>query len=99
MGDGEVCGTAVETAMDITVRLTTRTDMSARYPQYAIPEGQLGATERPPRSNSVWLATNTGTTGSAAMYTPLIAPHMPSRGDTYFAHTTPRRIPGHIPAI
>jgi acetamidase/formamidase len=46
MGDGEVCGTAVETAMDITVRLTTRKDMSARYPQYAIPEGQLGATEQ-----------------------------------------------------
>jgi acetamidase/formamidase len=46
MGDGEVCGTAVETAMDITVRLTTRTDMSARYPQYSIPEGQLAAIER-----------------------------------------------------
>jgi acetamidase/formamidase len=45
-GDGEVCGTAVETAMDITVRLTTRTDMSARYPQYAIPQGQLAATEQ-----------------------------------------------------
>jgi acetamidase/formamidase len=36
----------VETAMDITVRLTTRKDMSARYPQYAIPEGQLAATEQ-----------------------------------------------------
>jgi acetamidase/formamidase len=46
MGDGEVCGTAVETAMDITVRLTTRKDMSARYPQYAIPAGQLAATEQ-----------------------------------------------------
>jgi len=46
MGDAEVCGTAVETAMDITVRLTVRTDMSARYPQYAIPAGQLAATEQ-----------------------------------------------------
>lgn len=46
MGDGEVCGTAVETAMDITVRLTVRQDMSARYPQYAIPPGRLAATER-----------------------------------------------------
>ena len=46
MGDGEVCGTAVETAMDITVRLSVRTDMTARYPQYAIPQGQLAATER-----------------------------------------------------
>jgi acetamidase/formamidase len=46
MGDGEVCGTAVETAMDITVRLSVRTDMTARYPQYAIPQGQLATTER-----------------------------------------------------
>ena len=46
MGDGEVCGTAVETAMDIAVRLTVRTDMSARYPQYAIPAGRLAATEQ-----------------------------------------------------
>jgi acetamidase/formamidase len=43
MGDGEVCGTAVETAMDITVRLSTRKDMSARYPQYAIPAGPPAA--------------------------------------------------------
>jgi acetamidase/formamidase len=46
MGDAEVCGTAVETAMDITVRLSIRKDVSARYPQYAIPAGQLGATEQ-----------------------------------------------------
>ncbi|MFL5861364.1 MAG: acetamidase/formamidase family protein [Solirubrobacteraceae bacterium] len=46
MGDGEVCGTAVETAMDITVRLTVRKDMSARYPQYSIPDGRLAATEK-----------------------------------------------------
>jgi acetamidase/formamidase len=46
MGDAEVCGTAVETAMDITVRLSVRTDMTARYPQYHIPKGQLAATEQ-----------------------------------------------------
>ncbi|MGZ4170709.1 MAG: acetamidase/formamidase family protein, partial [Solirubrobacteraceae bacterium] len=44
MGDGEVCGTAVETAMDITVRLSVRTDISARYPQYSIPAGPPAAT-------------------------------------------------------
>ena len=46
MGDAEVCGTAVETGMDITVRLTSRTDINARYPQYQIPPGQLADTER-----------------------------------------------------
>ena len=45
MGDGEVCGTAVETAMDITVRLTVRKDMPIAAPQYADPAGQLAATE------------------------------------------------------
>ncbi len=46
MGDGEVCGTAVETAMDIAVRLDLRRDLSLRYPQYDVPEGQLAQTER-----------------------------------------------------
>jgi acetamidase/formamidase len=41
MGDGEVCGTAVETAMDIAVRLTVRRDLSIAYPEYEIPAGQL----------------------------------------------------------
>jgi acetamidase/formamidase len=45
-GDGEVCGTAVETAMDIAVRLTVRKDMSIRYPQYDIPAGQLAQTQQ-----------------------------------------------------
>jgi acetamidase/formamidase len=45
MGDGEVCGTAVETAMDITVRLTVRHDLSIAYPQYQIPAGQLARGE------------------------------------------------------
>ena len=46
MGDGEVCGTAVETAMDIAVRLDVRRDLSLRYPQYDVPEGQLAQTEQ-----------------------------------------------------
>jgi acetamidase/formamidase len=45
MGDGEVCGTAVETAMDTAVRLTVRRDVSLNYPQYHVPAGQLAATE------------------------------------------------------
>jgi len=45
MGDAEVCGTAVETAMDIAVRLTVRRDLSVHYPQYHLPAGQLAATE------------------------------------------------------
>jgi acetamidase/formamidase len=45
MGDGEVCGTAVETAMDITVRLTVRHDLTIAYPQYEIPAGQLARGE------------------------------------------------------
>ncbi len=46
MGDGEVCGTAVETAMDIVVRLSVRKDINARYPQYHVPEGHLSKTEQ-----------------------------------------------------
>ena len=39
MGDGEVCGTAVETAMDVTVRLSLRRDFSIEAPQYDVPRG------------------------------------------------------------
>jgi acetamidase/formamidase len=46
MGDGEVCGTAVETPMDIVVRLTVRRDFSTHYPQYEIPAGQLARAEQ-----------------------------------------------------
>jgi acetamidase/formamidase len=38
MGDGEVCGTAVEAPMDIAVRLTVRKDLSIDAPQYVVPE-------------------------------------------------------------
>jgi acetamidase/formamidase len=38
MGDGEVCGTAVEAPMDIAVRLTVRKDLRIGAPQYVVPE-------------------------------------------------------------
>jgi acetamidase/formamidase len=40
-GDGEVCGTAIETAMDVTLRLTARNDLSILAPQYVVPPGAL----------------------------------------------------------
>jgi acetamidase/formamidase len=46
MGDAEVCGTAVESAMTITVRLTTIKDHPIAYPQYRIPPGQLARQEQ-----------------------------------------------------
>ena len=45
MGDGEVCGTAVEAAMDIVVRLSVRRDFSVPAPQYSVPAGELARTE------------------------------------------------------
>ncbi|HEY3764811.1 MAG TPA: acetamidase/formamidase family protein [Gaiellales bacterium] len=45
MGDGEVCGTAVETAMDIVVRLSVRRDFAIAAPQFSLPAGELGRTE------------------------------------------------------
>ena len=44
-GDGEVCGTAIETAMDVTVRLTARNDLSILAPQYVVPPGRLAESE------------------------------------------------------
>jgi acetamidase/formamidase len=45
MGDGEVCGTAVEAPMDIAVRLDVRRDMSIAAPQYVVPPGELARVE------------------------------------------------------
>jgi acetamidase/formamidase len=45
MGDGEVCGTAVEAAMDITVRLSVRRDVTIAAPQYHLAAGDLARTE------------------------------------------------------
>jgi acetamidase/formamidase len=38
-GDGEVCGTAIETAMDVILRLTVRRDFSIKAPQFHLPAG------------------------------------------------------------
>jgi acetamidase/formamidase len=46
-GDGEVCGTAIETAMDVTLRLTARDDLSILAPQFQVPAGAAGETESP----------------------------------------------------
>jgi acetamidase/formamidase len=45
-GDGEVCGTAIETAMDVVVRLSVRRDFRIEAPQYRLPEGALAASEQ-----------------------------------------------------
>jgi acetamidase/formamidase len=45
MGDAEVCGTAVETAMAITVRLSVR-KRTIPAPQFHLPAGQLSHAER-----------------------------------------------------
>ena len=37
MGDGEVCGTAVESAMDVVVRLSVRRDFTVTAPQFHVP--------------------------------------------------------------
>src|SRR5512132_961234 len=44
-GDGEVCGTAIEAAMDVVVRLSVRRDLSIAAPQYGVPTGVLAETE------------------------------------------------------
>jgi acetamidase/formamidase len=46
-GDGEVCGTAIETAMDVAVRLSVRRDFQIDAPQYRLPEGALAEAARP----------------------------------------------------
>ncbi|HEX6490110.1 MAG TPA: acetamidase/formamidase family protein [Gaiellaceae bacterium] len=45
-GDGEVCGTAIETAMDLVLRLSLRTDFAIPAPQYRLPAGALAESER-----------------------------------------------------
>jgi acetamidase/formamidase len=45
-GDGEVCGTAVEAAMDVVVRLSVLRDFTVEAPQYRLPAGALAQTEK-----------------------------------------------------
>ncbi len=56
MGDGEVCGTAVECAMDITVRLTTLPHAELPAPQFSVPAGELARTE----GSSYYVCTGVG---------------------------------------
>jgi acetamidase/formamidase len=44
-GDGEVCGTAIETAMDVSLRLSVRRDFRVDAPQYRVPPGALPQAE------------------------------------------------------
>jgi len=44
-GDGEVCGTAIETAMDVSLRLLVRRDFRINAPQYRVPPGALPRAE------------------------------------------------------
>jgi acetamidase/formamidase len=44
-GDGEVCGTAIETSMDAVVRLSVRRDLSVDAPQFAVPAGAAARAE------------------------------------------------------
>jgi len=45
-GDGEVCGTAVETAMDVVLRISVRRDFTVDAPQYRLPPGLVAEPER-----------------------------------------------------
>jgi acetamidase/formamidase len=44
-GDGEVCGTAIETAMEVSLRLSVRRDFSIEAPQYRVPASALPRAE------------------------------------------------------
>ena len=44
-GDGEVCGTAIETAMEVSLRLSVRRDFRIQEPQYRVPPGVLPRAE------------------------------------------------------
>jgi acetamidase/formamidase len=45
-GDGEVCGTAIEAAMDVVVRLSVRRDFATEAPQYDVPAGAVARDEK-----------------------------------------------------
>jgi acetamidase/formamidase len=45
-GDGEVCGTAIEAAMDVVLRLSVRKDLNVQAPQYDLPAGLVAEHER-----------------------------------------------------
>jgi acetamidase/formamidase len=45
-GDGEGCGTAIETTMDVVLRLSVRKDVRVDAPQFDIPAGHTAAHEQ-----------------------------------------------------
>jgi acetamidase/formamidase len=45
-GDGEVCGTAIETAMDVVLRLSVRKDLHVDAPQFDVPAGAVAEHDR-----------------------------------------------------
>jgi acetamidase/formamidase len=45
-GDGEVCGTAIEAAMEVVLRLTVRKDVTVDAPEYDLPAGLVAAHEQ-----------------------------------------------------
>jgi acetamidase/formamidase len=45
-GDGEVCGTAIEAAMDVVLRLSVRKDVRIEAPQYDLPAGLVAEHEQ-----------------------------------------------------
>jgi len=45
-GDGEVCGTAIEAAMDVVLLLTVRKDLRVDAPQYDVPVGLVAEHEQ-----------------------------------------------------
>ncbi|MGN6170576.1 MAG: acetamidase/formamidase family protein [Solirubrobacteraceae bacterium] len=47
MGDGEVCGTAVESPMDITLRLSVHKDLRIPAPEYLVPHAATPARSGP----------------------------------------------------
>ena len=47
-GDGEVCGTAIETAMDVVARLSVREDLRLHAPAADLPAGPVAAREGTP---------------------------------------------------
>jgi acetamidase/formamidase len=44
-GDGEVCGTAIETAMEVSLRLSVRRDFHIEAPQYRVPPSAIAGSE------------------------------------------------------
>jgi acetamidase/formamidase len=44
-GDGEVCGTAIETAMEASLRLSVRRDFHIEAPQYRVPPSAIAGAE------------------------------------------------------